>query len=105
MGDKCRKRLERLLMSGADARKPEHILAMFETIKGRPATRQEIGLRSVGDAGIDAGHGAGAHSLRLSRHARIRANSPRRIGLSCFSFGSTGGCQPGGFSVTDSLGS
>jgi hypothetical protein len=42
MGDKCRKRLERLLMTGADARKPEHILAMFETIKGRPATRKEI---------------------------------------------------------------
>jgi hypothetical protein len=42
MGDKCRKRLEHLLMASADARKPEHILAMFETIKGRPATRQEI---------------------------------------------------------------
>jgi hypothetical protein len=42
MGDKCRKRLERLLVTGADARKLEHLLAMFETIKGRPATHKEI---------------------------------------------------------------
>jgi hypothetical protein len=42
MGDKCRKRLEHLLMTDAGARKPTNILAMFEVIKGRPATRQEI---------------------------------------------------------------
>jgi hypothetical protein len=42
MGDKCRRRLDHLLMTGADARKPENILAMFEAIKGRPATSQEI---------------------------------------------------------------
>jgi hypothetical protein len=42
MGNKCRKRLERLLMTGADARKPVDILAMFEAIKGRQPTRQEI---------------------------------------------------------------
>jgi hypothetical protein len=29
-------------MTGADARKPAYMLAMFETIKGRPPTRQEI---------------------------------------------------------------
>jgi hypothetical protein len=42
MGSKCRKRLERLLMTYADARKPVNILAMFEAIKGRPPTRREI---------------------------------------------------------------
>jgi hypothetical protein len=42
MGDKCRKRLERLLMTGANARKPVDILALFEAIKGRPPTRKEI---------------------------------------------------------------
>jgi hypothetical protein len=42
MGEKCRKRLERILMTGADARKPVDILAMFEAIRGRRPTRQEI---------------------------------------------------------------
>lgn len=42
MGDKCRKRLEHLLPTGAGARKPENILAMFEAIKGRPPTLREI---------------------------------------------------------------
>jgi hypothetical protein len=42
IGDKCRKRLERFLMTGTDARKPANILAMFEAIKGRPATPGEI---------------------------------------------------------------
>jgi hypothetical protein len=42
MGDKCRKRLEHLLTTGAGAWKSENILTMFEAIKGRPATRQEI---------------------------------------------------------------
>lgn len=36
------KRLQRLLMSGADAHKPENILKMFEEIKGRAATRAEV---------------------------------------------------------------
>ena len=42
MGDKCRKRLERLLMIGADPQKPMDILAMFEAIKGRRPTHEEI---------------------------------------------------------------
>jgi hypothetical protein len=42
MGNKCRKRLERILTTGADARKPVDILAMFEAIKGRRPTREEI---------------------------------------------------------------
>jgi len=36
------KRAERLLMSGADAHTPENILKMFEAIKGRKATPEEI---------------------------------------------------------------
>jgi hypothetical protein len=42
MGEKCRKRLERLLMTGADAQMSVDILAVFEAIKGRKPTRQEI---------------------------------------------------------------
>jgi hypothetical protein len=44
MADKCRKRLEHLLTSGADARTPNNILAMFELIRGRPPTLEEIAL-------------------------------------------------------------
>lgn len=36
------KRLERFLLSGADAQKPENILGLFEQIKGRKATAQEL---------------------------------------------------------------
>jgi hypothetical protein len=42
MVDKPHKRLERFLMSGKDAQKPENVLKMFEVIKGRKATRIEI---------------------------------------------------------------
>jgi hypothetical protein len=42
MADKLHKRLERFLMSGAEAQKSENVLKMFEAIKGRKATRTEI---------------------------------------------------------------
>jgi hypothetical protein len=39
---KTNKRLERFLMSGEEAQKPENILKMFEAIKGRKATPEEM---------------------------------------------------------------
>jgi hypothetical protein len=36
------KRLQHFLMSGEEAQKPENILKMFEAIKGRKATPEEI---------------------------------------------------------------
>jgi hypothetical protein len=41
------KRLQRLLMNGADAHKPGNILKMFEAIKGRAATRAEVASLSA----------------------------------------------------------
>jgi hypothetical protein len=41
MAAKTHKRLERILMSGADAQKPENLVKFFEAIKGRKATAQE----------------------------------------------------------------
>jgi hypothetical protein len=42
MAEKPHKRLERFLMSGIEAQKPENVLKMFEAIKGRKATCTEI---------------------------------------------------------------
>lgn len=42
MPEQSKKRLERFLMNSAEAHKPEYILRMFETIKGRKATFAEI---------------------------------------------------------------
>jgi len=36
------KRLQHILMSGADAQKPENLIKFFEAIKGRKATAQEV---------------------------------------------------------------
>ncbi len=45
------------LMSGADAEKPENILELFEQIKGRKATDEEVAeLRSL-QAGTPTGAG------------------------------------------------
>jgi hypothetical protein len=35
------KRLERFLMSGADAQNPENLVRLFEALKGRSATPEE----------------------------------------------------------------
>jgi hypothetical protein len=35
-------RLQHLLMSGAEAQKPENLIRLFEQIKGRKATPEEV---------------------------------------------------------------
>jgi hypothetical protein len=35
------KRLERFVMSGTDAQKPENLMRLFEALKGRSATPEE----------------------------------------------------------------
>jgi hypothetical protein len=42
MAAKTHKRLERLLMSRADAQDPRNLIKLFEQIKGRKATPEEI---------------------------------------------------------------
>jgi hypothetical protein len=42
MSSNSLKRLERFLMSGADAQKPANLIKLFERIKGRRATLKEI---------------------------------------------------------------
>ena len=42
MPEKSEKRLERFLTNSAEAHKPEYILRMFEAIKGRKATFEEV---------------------------------------------------------------
>jgi hypothetical protein len=42
MPEQSEKRLERFLTNSAEAHKPEYILRMFEAIKGRKATFEEV---------------------------------------------------------------
>jgi hypothetical protein len=42
MAEKPTKPVDRHLLSGAEARNPEFIIKLFERLKGRPATAEEI---------------------------------------------------------------